>query len=203
MKKRKKDSTKKGNFLKKNYSQIWNYIKESKMFILIIVLLFFAFVLIGFALPISDELQKTILDYINKILEQTQGMSFFELTGFIFLNNLKSAFFGMMFGIFLGIFPVIVTLVNGYFLGYVSYLSVKAGGLISLLVLLPHGIFELTAIFISLGLGLKFGTAIFRKNPGKSFNDFFVNSMRVFVFVVLPLLIIAAVIEGCLIFLAD
>jgi stage II sporulation protein M len=200
MKKRKRGIKKKESFLKKTYSNIWNYIGESKIFILITILLFFIFVLIGFVLPISGELENIILDYISKILEQTQGMSFFSLVSFIFLNNVKSAFFGMIFGVFLGIFPVIVTLVNGYFLGYVSYISVKASGLISLLSLLPHGIFELTAIFISLGLGLKLGTFVFRKNPGKSFKDFFINSMKVFVFLIIPLLIIGAIIESCLIF---
>ena len=150
--------------------------------------------------PASDALLEMILEYINKILEQTQGLSFLELIGFIFLNNLKSAFFGMIFGIFFGIFPIIVSLVNGYFLGYVSYLSVKAGGIISLISLLPYGIFELPAIFISLGMGLKLGGAVFTKNVEKSFKTFFVNSIKVFVFLIIPLLIIAAVIESCLIF---
>jgi uncharacterized membrane protein SpoIIM required for sporulation len=171
-------------------------------------------------------------------------MSFFQLTSFIFLNNIKSAFFGMIFGVFFGIFPVIVTLVNGYFLGYVSSIAVKEGGAISLLSLLPHGIFELTAIFISLGLGLKLGinplsysikyffpkisnfkfiiclllailfaplTLIgggillifnlkFRKNFFKQFESFFINSIKVFVFLIIPLLMIAAIIESCLIF---
>jgi stage II sporulation protein M len=200
MKKRKRGIKKRTNFFKRTYSEIWNYLRESKIFILITIFLFLVFVLIGFVVPIPSELQGIILEYISNLLEQTQEMSFLELIVFIFLNNLKSAFFGMIFGMFFGIFPVIATLINGYFLGYVSCISVKTQGALSLLNLLPHGIFELTAIFIALGLGLKFGTAIFRKNSDKSFTNFFINSMKVFIFVVLPLLIIAAIIEGCLIF---
>jgi stage II sporulation protein M len=200
MKKRKKGIKKKLGFFKKTYSDVWDYIGESKIFILIVTLLFFIFVLIGFVVPAPDIFKEMILEYINNILERTQGLSFFELLNFIFLNNIKSAFFGMVFGIFFGVFPVIVTLVNGYFLGYVSYLSVKAGGIVSLLSLLPHGIFELPAIFISLGLGLKLGGAAFNKNPGKSFTIFFINSIKVFVFLIIPLLIIAAIIESFLIF---
>jgi stage II sporulation protein M len=200
MKKRKKEVKKKRGFFKEIYNDIWNYLQELKIFILIILLLFFIFVLIGFAVPAPDILQEMILNYIHKIIEQTQGLSFFELVSFIFLNNTKSAFLGMVFGIFFGIFPVIVTLVNGYFLGYVSYLSVKAGGIISLISLLPHGIFELPAIFISLGMGLKLGGVAFSKNPKKSFKLFFINSIKVFVFLIIPLLIIAAIIESFLIF---
>lgn len=195
-KKRKNKIRKKKNFLVENYSKSWDYLKKTKIFIWIIIALFFAFVLIGFVLPISDNFKGFILDYIQRILEETSGMSFFELIVFIFLNNIKSAFFGMLLGIFVGIFPIIVTLVNGYFLGYVSYIAVKANGAISLLSLLPHGIFELPAIFIALGLGLKFGTFMFQKNPDVSFKEFFINSIRVFIFIVLPLLIIAAIIEG-------
>jgi stage II sporulation protein M len=202
MKKRvKKGKTKKTNFFRENYSKSWNYLKEAGIFIWIIVLLFFVFVLIGFVVPIPENLKNIILDYVRQILEKTSDMSFFELIVFIFFNNLKSAFLGMIFGIFIGVFPVIVTLANGYLLGYISSLAVKEGGAISLLSLLPHGIFELPAIFIALGLGLKLGTVLFQKKLDKSFNEFFINSIRIFVFIVLPLLMIAAIIEGSLIFL--
>lgn len=192
---------KKINFFKENYSESWKYLRETKVFIWIIVVLFFISVLVGFFVPISDGLQKTILDYLRQIIEKTQGMSPFELISFIFLNNLQSGFLGMIFGFLVGFFPVAVTIANGYVLGYVSSLVVSSEGIASLLNLLPHGIFELPAIFISLGMGLKFGTFIFHKNKGKSFGEFFINSLRVFVFVVVPLLIIAAIIEGALIFL--
>ncbi|MFH1503433.1 MAG: stage II sporulation protein M [Candidatus Diapherotrites archaeon] len=192
---------KKTNFFKENYLKSWKYLKETKSFIWIIVILFFVSALIGFFVPIPDGLQKTILDYLGQILERTQGMSQMELIWFILFNNLQSGFFGMIFGFLLGFFPVIITLVNGYVLGYVSSVTVSSAGTSSLLNLLPHGVFELPAIFISLGLGLKFGTFIFRKNKGESFRDFLINSVRVFVFIVIPLLIIAAIIEGGLIFL--
>jgi uncharacterized membrane protein SpoIIM required for sporulation len=50
-------------------------------------------------------------------------------------------------------------------------------------------------------MGIKFGTFIFQKKKMESFEKFFINSLRVFIFVVLPLLFIAAIIEGGLIFL--
>jgi uncharacterized membrane protein SpoIIM required for sporulation len=48
-------------------------------------------------------------------------------------------------------------------------------------------------------MGIKFGSFLFYKQKMKHFSEFFIKSLRVFVFVVLPLLIIAAIIEGTLI----
>jgi len=124
-----------------------------------------------------------------------------RMIGFIFTNNIQSGFMGMFFGFFLGIFPILATFANGYIVGYVSSSVISSSGIISLLSILPHGIFELPAIFISFGMGIKFGTFIFYKNKRKYLSKFLIDSLRVFVFVVLPLLIIAAIIEGSLIFI--
>jgi len=182
------------------FSKSWNYIKESGNFVYSVIGVFFAFALIGFFVPASENLTKIILEFIEKLLEQTKDMSAGELTRFIFLNNLQASFFGLIFGVVLGIFPVLAAVANGYILGFVGAMSVEAEGIFVLWRIFPHGIFELPAIFISLGLGFKLGSFIFRKEKGKFFRRCFWNSLRVFLFVVMPLLIIAAIIEGCLIF---
>ena len=184
--------------LKREYKDSWDYIKESRNFIYSIIGVFFAFALIGFFVPASEDLTKIILEFIEKLLEQTKDMSQFELIRFIFVNNLQSSFFGLIFGVALGIFPVLATVANGYILGFVGKMSVESGGIFVLWRVLPHGIFELPAIFISLGLGLKLGSFIFRKEKGKFFRRCFWDSLRVFLFVVVPLLIIAGIIEGSL-----
>lgn len=189
---------KKTNFFKENYSRSWAYIKESKKFIWAVVILFFISVMIGFLYQ-PPIIINSILDYIKNVLTKTIGMSSWEMISFIFLNNIQSSFMGILFGFALGAFPFIVTLVNGYVVGYVCSSAVASSGVASLLSLLPHGIFELPAIFISFGMGIKFGTFIFYKEKLKYFNKFFINSLRVFIFVILPLLIIAAIIEGGLI----
>ena len=129
-------------------------------------------------------------------------MSQGELINFILLNNLQSSFFGMIFGVLLGILPVIVIIANGYLLGFVASISIEAEGVLILWRLLPHGVFELPAVFISLGLGLKLGTFIFQKEKIQSLKKYFWNSLRIFLFIVLPLLIIAAIIEGSLMFMS-
>ena len=189
-----------GNFFRENYSKSWEYLRESKKFIWATIIIFFVSVAIGFLFQ-PPEIVNAILDYIKNILAKTEGMSSIRMIEFIFLNNLQTGFMGMIYGFFLGIFPILATFVNGYVIGYVSSSVVSSSGASSLLSLLPHGIFELPAIFISFGMGIKFGTFIFQKKKMEHFEKFLINSLRVFVFVVLPLLFIAAIIEGGLIFL--
>lgn len=198
----KKKRRKKENFsLRKEYRESWDYTRESKNFIYAIIAIFFVFSLIGFFIPAPDFIRESIIKLLEEILEKTQGMSQIELIKFIFINNAQSSFFGIIFGVLLCIFPLVEAIGNGYILGFVSLMAFEEGGISVLFRLLPHGIFELPAVFISLGLGLKFGTFIFQKNKGESFKKYFWNSLRVFLFIVIPLLIIAAIIEGILVFI--
>lgn len=194
MKKRNKSS----RFILKNSKESWKYLKESKNFIYGIIAVFFVFALIGFFIPAPEAISEQINKIVQDILEKTRGMSADELVSFIFFNNLKSSFFGLIFGIALGVFPVVSAISNGYLLGFVSSMSVKSNGIASLWRLLPHGIFELPAVFISLGLGLRLGMYLFNKKR-KDFKDELLDSLKVFIFIVIPLLIIAAIIEGILI----
>jgi len=184
------------------YKKSWKYITESKKFIFSIIVVFFVFALIGFLFPVPEFLYNEILEFIREILEATENLSQNELIWFIISNNVQSSFLGMLFGFIYGIFPLIIAIANGYVLGFVSSMSVESVGIASLGKIIPHGIFELPAIFISLGLGLKFGTFAFQKNKAKSFKNYLINSLRIFFLVIIPLLIIAGIIEGTLIFLA-
>jgi len=193
--------TKQESFIVRNYSQSWDFIKESKNFIYVIILIFFLTFLFGFFVSLPELITNQILEFIQDLLEKTKGMSQFELTSFIFLNNIQSAFVVVVSGIILGIYPVMATIANGFILGFVASLSVNAEGFFILWRIFPHGIFELPAIFISFGLGLKLGSFIFQKKKFESFKIYFMNSLKVFLFIIIPLLIIAAIIEGSLIFL--
>ncbi|MDO8623056.1 MAG: stage II sporulation protein M [archaeon] len=189
----------KEGFLKRNYRLSFNYIKQSRKFIYLGMLIFFAFFLLGFFLPIPAELEKELMKIIEQLVKQTEGLNIFELILFIFFNNIQSSFFSIILGFFLGLFPVFVSVVNGYLLGFVAEKSVGSEGILVLWKLLPHGIFELPAIFISFGIGIKFGTFLFQKKKSLAFKEYLFNSVRVFLFVIVPLLILAAIIEGILI----
>jgi len=172
------------------------YLRESRNYVYTIVLTFICGGLLGFIF--SGEFG--FLDEILKgLLEQIEGLSTTGIVLFILQNNLKSAFYGLALGVFLGVFPVVTSLFNGLVLGYVMKGVWLDSGLADFWRILPHGVFELPAVFISLALGLKLGMFIFSKNKSFEFMERAKNSMIIFVFIVVPLLIIAAIIEGLLI----
>ena len=141
--------------LKEEYRKGWEFVKDSRNFIYIIIAVFFLFAIIGFVAPVPEEIKIQLLEFINKLISQTENLSLPELIGFIFLNNLYASFVGLSLGILFGIFPVIFAIYNGYILGFVAAFSVEASeSFLVLFRLLPHGIFELPAVFISLGLGI-------------------------------------------------
>ena len=187
--------------LKKEYQKSWNYLKDSKKFIWIVIWIFIASALIGFFIPAPEIISQKIFEFIKEILLKTDGMSQSQLISFIFLNNVQSSFYGMIFGVFIGIFPIIFIAVNGYLLGFVANLAIQDGGIFSLWRIFPHGIFELPAVFISFALGLRIGVSIFNRKKFRKFNENFISCLKVFVLIIIPLLIIAAIIEGTLIFL--
>jgi len=188
------------NFLVETYSFSWKYIKESKNFILLIILIYlWAFIIAIYYHP--PEIANLIIEFLEDLLKRTEGLGTGETILFILDNNFKSSFWALVLGVFLGIFPVLISFANGYVLGFVAEKAVSREGLLSLWRLLPHGIFEIPALFISLGLGTRLGFFIFAKNKKAEFLRRVQESLRVFLFVILPLLIIASIIEGILIYL--
>lgn len=79
-----------------------------------------------------------------------------------------------------------------YLVGYSPLLAFGAG-------ILPHGIFELTAIFIATAAVLKVGAQLVTPQPDKGLGEILLIALadwlRVFVGIVVPFLAIAAVIE--------
>ncbi|MCR4327870.1 MAG: stage II sporulation protein M [Nanoarchaeota archaeon] len=188
-----------GNFIVKSYRISFQYIKESRKFIYFATGIFLFFSLVGFFVPFPESFKMEILNYLIKLVNETEGYSLMEMILFLFNNNSISSFFGLFLGFFFGIFPFFNALINGLLLGIVANFSVSEVGVFSLWRLFPHGIFELPAIFLSLGLGLKLSTFILKEKKGEALKEFLEKSLYVYFFVVLPLLVIAAIIEGILI----
>lgn len=187
--------------LKKEYQETFQYIKSAKRYIYFIIGIFLLFSLIGFFAPVSSEIANQILDYFKNLVEKTKGYSGMQMIWFLLGNNSMATFIGLFSGVFFGLFSGVNAALNGFVLGFAASVSSAENGLLVLFRLIPHGIFELPAIFISLGLGVKLGTFIFQKSPGKSLKEYLRNSARAYLLVVLPLLVVAAIIEGLLIVL--
>ncbi len=194
-----KKKIQKQGFFKENYSLSWKYIKESSVYILLVILLlFFGFFTALIYQP--PQIVEAIKVFMESILRDTANFNVFEMMIYILDNNLKNSFFALSFGIIFGILPVFTALSNGYVLGFVSEKSVLVAGPLILLRLFPHGIFEFPAIILAMAMGVRLGLFWFSKDKKKEFVKRVEGSLRVFLFVVLPLLVIAAIIEGALIF---
>jgi stage II sporulation protein M len=208
------------------------YLKSKKNFFIFALALFLVSTVIGvFFQP--EFIKNYIGEMVKALLEQVKGKDFFQLFVFIFKNNLMISIFGMFLGIMLGIYPIFLLLINGYFIGFIISFAVGREGLTAILSILPHGIFEIPAVIISLGLGINLGfklisnfASLHKKSywifvlaivPFILFLALFIENLRVkklknlliyelkncgkvLVYVILPLLIVAGLIETILIF---
>jgi stage II sporulation protein M len=122
----------------------------------------------------------------------------------LFLNNLQASVLGVLVGLIPFLFlPLLGIFSNAAVLGLVfsSYQLTSALPLWKIVVLgiLPHGIFELTAVFLCYSMGICICWNLTKKIIGQrnreNMKDLLQNCLRTVVLIVLPLLVIAAVIE--------
>lgn len=121
----------------------------------------------------------------------------------LFLNNIRATvlfmFAGLMSFATLGItlFIVNMALIGGV-LGGASLMQLSPLGIFAAAIL-PHGIFELTAVFLASAAVLKMGALLVTPQLDKSLGEVFLTALadwfRVFLGLVAPLLAIASVVE--------
>lgn len=188
------------NWIYSNFRQSLNFLPKIKPHFLFSLILFLIIAILGSIFPIFFEEQITKL--IEELIKLTSEMNTLELISFIIFNNMKSAFFAMILGIFLGIVPVGVIVVNAYVLGFVANKTVASENILVLWRLLPHGILEIPAVLLSTALGLKLGFFFLNyhgPNKTKTFFNLLKTSLKAFLLIIIPLLVIAGIIEGLLI----
>lgn len=173
------------------------YLKESRNYVSWAVALFLISIFLGFVF--AEYLNPFYSLIMKSMIESTSNFGDVQLGVFIFFSNFKSAFLALFLGIMAGIFSIFNIILNGSLIGYVLRILWDESGATHFWRLLPHGIFELPALFISWGLGIKIGMFIFSKNELGELKRRFEESLKTFFFIVVPLLIIAAIIEAVLI----
>ncbi len=183
--------------LAKQYKECWGFLKENLNYVITAFFIFVFFGLVGFIFPVFFEKEISVL--IEKMVAMFDGVGLLETILKIFLNNLKASSLMILFGGVLGLLPLIAAISNGYILGFVARRAVSSEGIFILWKLFPHGIFELPAVILSIGIGLKLGVDILKKDGWKFFKKDFLKAMKFFLFVVVPLLIVAGIIEGVLV----
>lgn len=116
----------------------------------------------------------------------------------LFTNNLRAMVLGVLYGFIPFLYlPALALGVNAAILGMLASL-IDGQWLLLAAGILPHGIFELPALCLSLAAGLclcKNINVYIRKNEKGVMKPLLLNILRVVVLLVLPLLVIAAVME--------
>ena len=181
-----------GDFWREEYSR-WVGM-TAVAFLVLVVLSYIA----GRLFP---EIPAAILTYFNEVVADSgivrDDGSFSALA--LFGNNLRAMVLSTLYGFIPFLYlPALSMGVNAILLGMVAS-SVNGQWLLLAAGILPHGIFELPALCLSLAAGLCLCQNInryIRKNEKGIMKPLLLNILRVTGLVVIPLLVVAAIIES-------
>lgn len=143
---------------------------------------------------------------INERLQDVAGLDLGDLqisAPLIFGQNLRAIAFMMLFGLFtFGVLGMLVLLINVGLLGAVlAFVGIfgQSPGLIFAFGILPHGIFELPALFLSAAVVFRMGVVLVTPDVSRTMGEVLIENFadwcKVTLGLILPLLLIAAVVE--------
>jgi stage II sporulation protein M len=117
----------------------------------------------------------------------------------LFLHNALICALMAVLGLALGVITLLIVFDNGLMIGLIGTLAAGRSGLpVTLAALLPHGIIEIPAMAISAAIGLYLGYCFLLRLFGRRLDvaGEIVESARVFVAWILPMLLVAAFVES-------
>ncbi len=179
--------------------EFFEYIRILWPYLVIIIFVFFGSLIAGYASAASfPSMAETLMKGFSARFGPLLTMSPLYIMLTIFLNNSFVSLLSLVLGMALGIFPLIFIAFNGYFVGVVSYIvGQQKGFLFIFLALLPHGIIELPMVFLSASTGLRLGYHVFLYFIGKptELKKEFLGGLKFYFQLIMPLLLVAAIIE--------
>jgi len=156
---------------------------------------------LGFLSPlhapkVASQVSAPVAEFVNKFVDLPKPY----LALAIFFNNVIKTLLVIVLGTLWGLVPVVFLAVNGYALGLVLYLSIKSRGVwVSLLAVVPHGLFELPGVLLGASIGLMLGVRACKRMFGKTETTALGELKRAlgfFFVVIVPLLLVAAFVEA-------
>src|SRR5271157_489730 len=180
-----------------------NYLYSIKTFIGIVVLVFFISMALGYVIPlISSHISDMLISGLEEKAKALSGQSQIMMMLGIFSNNVMGSVMSLVFGLVAGIFPLFFMISNGMVIGIILEMIIAKMGVVGgttffLAGVLPHGIFELPAVFISTAIGLKLGYEALRSLVLKKdvVTPELIRGLTIYVFWILPILFLAAIVE--------
>lgn len=194
------------SFIKTHFSALGVYYKRSLKWPLIIsaAVFFLLAIITSIVFSSKPELAVKIIEYFmdsvgEGILDDSGNISWLGLL----LNNLRACLSSVLMGFIPFFFiPAFSMAANagiiGAMLGYYGTLGVSIWRLV-VFGLLPHGIFELPALFISFAMGISLCLTMSRgviRLDGAGIKQEVLNIVRVYIMNIIPLLILAALVES-------
>lgn len=172
------------------------YFHSLRYSFLLSLLLFLISVYAGYSL--SEWFPVSMLEMLREIFVGIEEWHPFWLMIFIFLNNSVKSFLVILLGFTLGIVPLLFVAINGFILGLISFEVVKLSGLpFALAATLPHGVIEIPLVLLSSAIGIRIGYETVNKIRGKgNIKRELGRGIRFFALRILPLLLLAAIIEA-------
>lgn len=156
-------------------------------------------IIAGLVFSLKDlGLSENYIEIFKNSLAWIKDLSPISIMLVIFLNNAVKCLFSIVLGAGFGIIPIIFVGGNGIILGLIANEASKEKGIIFVLAaLVPHGIIEIPMILISAGLGLRLGFSMYLSLKGekKDMRYELLESLRLFMRIIMPLLFVSAVIE--------
>lgn len=138
---------------------------------------------------------------IAEFVQLAHGLGPLGLFVFIVINNVVKAGVMMCLGVVFGLVPILFLVSNGIVLAVAAaIIAERAGALVAVAGLVPHGIIELPAVLLAAAAGLRLGAVALERvrRPGTDIKAELLKAWRFFVTLILPALFVAAVIETVL-----
>lgn len=159
-------------------------------------------VLPGLLAELNPEQVSEVLEKIQRAVELNPE-SFQISVAFIFGRNLRAMVVMMLAGLFsFSVLGILVFFINVGLIGVVLAVFKVMGfapGLIFTVGILPHGVFELPALFLSAAAVLRMGVVLVTPDTSRTIGEVLIESLadwcKVTLGVIVPLLLVSAVIE--------
>ena len=181
------------SLLKPLFSDALTAIAEARNCIFIVTAIYCCAILLGWAY--ADNLA-FLEEQVKKLAAQFAGKNAITFIFKIFLHNLIATYVAMCFVVLFGAVPTIIALFNGLILGWIIVTAQARTGANIWMIIIPHGIFEWPAMIIAWGIGLWRGWGYRFSDTSGTWKERWETAHKVFFTIVLPLLFIAAIIEG-------
>lgn len=186
-----------------DFKEIKKFYKKKirKTFAVLLLLFFILSFLIYFYLRGNSEVSSKIVCFITNSMEFTFGYSENANIFILVIKNIFVSLITILLGLIPFIFlPMIAVLLYSIPIGVIMSLARNGKEALKLIVytIVPHGVIEIPALILSASLGVYLSLFISRKILKKeddSIKDLFLNIIKVFVFVIIPMFIFSSIIQ--------